>query len=105
MGLNAGIKSLEAKKGANALFSVRFLDTPECKAVRLFSMDFSKAFDCVKHELLSQKLKQLPLNPYTGNWYFSFLNGRQQRVKSNGFVARGVSVARINLTFFLMISS
>lgn len=92
MGLNAGIKSLEDKKGTNwterTFFSKvnKFLDTPEWKAVRFFSMDFSKAFDCVKHDLWSRKLKQLPLNPYTGNWYFSFLNGRQQRVKSNGFV-------------------
>ena len=29
-----------------------YLDTPECKAVRLLAMDFSKAFDCLKHNLL-----------------------------------------------------
>ena len=75
----------------NALLSTehkvnQYLDTPECKAVRLFAMDFSKAFNSVKHDLLSQKLKQLPLNPFILTWYLSFLKGRQQRDKSNGFV-------------------
>jgi hypothetical protein len=56
------------------------LDENDCKAVHLFAMDFSKAFDFVKHNLLSDKLKQLPLNPYIVNWYHSFLSGRQQRV-------------------------
>ena len=75
----------------NALLSIQhkvnqYLDTPECKAVRLFAMDFNKAFDCVKQDLLSQKLKQLPLNPFIRNWYLSFLKGRERRVKSNGFV-------------------
>jgi hypothetical protein len=51
--------------------------------VRLFAIDFSKAFDSVKHNLLSDKLKQLPLNPYIVNWYHSFLSGRQQRVYFN----------------------
>ena len=48
-------------------------------------MDFSKAFDCVNHELLSSKLRQLPLNPLSVNWYLSFLEKRQQRVVYNGF--------------------
>ena len=43
-------------------------------------------FDCLKHDLLSQKQKQLPLNTFIMNWYLSFLKGRQQKVKSNGFV-------------------
>ena len=46
----------------NALLTIQnkvlsFLDRADCKAVRLFSMDFSKAFDSVKHSLLSEKLK------------------------------------------------
>ena len=43
-------------------------------------MDFSKAFDSVRHVLLSEKLKAVPLNPYIINWYLNFLKDRQQRV-------------------------
>ena len=37
-------------------------DNPGCEAVRIFAMDFSKAFDSVRLELRSNKLKLLPLN-------------------------------------------
>ena len=63
----------------------RYLDNPNCKAVRFFTMDFSKAFDTVRHELLVCKLKRLPLNSYIINWYLSFLKNRQQRVVHNNF--------------------
>ena len=62
----------------------KFLDGSNCEAVRLFTMDFSKAFDSVKHNLLSAKLKQLPLNLYIINWYHVFLSNRQQRISVNG---------------------
>ena len=42
----------------------QYLDDPQCTAVRLYAMDFSKAIDSVKHDLLSVKLKQLGLSPY-----------------------------------------
>ena len=44
-----------------------YLDDPKCKAMRLFAMDFSKAFDIVYHELLSYKVKDIPLNPFIIN--------------------------------------
>ena len=59
---------------------LKYLDNKNCKAVRLFSMDFSKAFDSVRHVLLSEKLKTVPLNPYIINWYLNSLKDRQQRV-------------------------
>ena len=64
----------------------KYLDDPECKAVRLFAMDFSKAFDSVSHQLLANKLKNLPLNPYIINWWLSFLRDRKQ-----GIVHRNVT--------------
>ena len=55
-----------------------YLDDPKCEDVRLFAMDFSKAFDNVNHELLSYKLKDRPLNPFIINWCLSFLENRQR---------------------------
>lgn len=74
----------------NALLTIQnkvlsYLDKADCKAVRLFSMDFSKAFDSVKHILLSEKLKNVPLNPYIINCYLNFLKNRRQRVVYNDF--------------------
>ncbi len=43
---------------------LNYLDNDNCKAVRLFSMDCSKAFDSVRYILLSEKLKTVSLNPY-----------------------------------------
>ena len=68
----------------------KFLDDSNCEAVRLFTMDSSKAFDSVKHNLLSAKLKQLPLNPYIINWYHTFLSNRQQRISVNGHSCDGM---------------
>ena len=75
----------------NTLISIqnhvyKYLDNQDCKAVRIFTMDFSKAFDSVNHSLLSVKFKQLPLNPNIINWYHSFLHERQQRVLSGNHV-------------------
>ena len=66
----------------------------DCSTVRIFTMDFSKAFDFVNHTILSAKLKQLPLNPYIINWYQSFLYARQQRVVSYNFLGHWKSVNR-----------
>ena len=63
----------------------KYLDDSNCKVVRLFTMDFSKAFNSVKHDLLSDKLKQLAISPYLLNWYHGFLSGRQQYVFSSNY--------------------
>ena len=101
---------------AHLLFSTRFckyLDDNNCKAVRLFTMYFSKAFDSVNHNLLSTKLKQLHISPYLVNWYHSFLSGKQQRILSDNHhrswelsirvLHKVMLVAPISLIFFLTI--
>ena len=57
-------------------------------------MDFSKAFDCFNHKMLSNKLKPLPLDPHIINWYLSFLDNRQQRVVYNGFEGQWKKINR-----------
>ena len=47
----------------------RLFDSSRCnKAVRLFAMDFPKAFDNVKHHLLVEKVKTSPLRLPMVNW-------------------------------------
>ena len=89
----------QAGNCTNALLALqhqtyKYLDSSDCSAVRIFTMDFSKAFDFVNHTILSVKLKQLPLNPYIINWYHSFLYQRQQRVVSYNFLGQWKSVNR-----------
>ena len=64
-------------------FIKKHLDNLDCEAVRVFAVDFSKAFDSVRHELLFNKLNLLLLNAYIINWYHSFLYNRQQRMVHN----------------------
>ena len=56
-------------------------------------MDFRKAFDSVRHELLSNKLNLFLLSAYIINWYHSFLYNRQQRIVHNKYLRewRGVN--------------
>ena len=56
-------------------------------------MDFRKAFDSVRHELLSNKLNLFLLSAYIINWYHSFLYNRQQRIVRNKYLRewRGVN--------------
>ena len=70
----------------------KFLDDPKCKEVRMFAMDFSKAFDSVSHQLLAEKLKSLTLNPYIITWWLGFLRDRKQRVIFGSFVCNWKTV-------------
>ena len=43
-------------------------------------LDFSKAFDPVRHNLLLYKLNQYGINGSLLNWFSSYLMGRRQRI-------------------------
>ena len=47
-------------------------------------IDFRKAFDCVQHPILIEKLKALHFSHNTIDWVTSYLKMRQQRVLANG---------------------
>ena len=76
---NLGSTQYAYREGCNctdALINLQYnwlkaLDDRECRYVRLFAIDFAKAFDNVRHSILSEKLRALDLNPYITNWYLS----------------------------------
>lgn len=45
--------------------------------------DFSKAFDCVNHELLMQKLDRYGFRGVCNDWFRSYISDRKQLVRSN----------------------
>ena len=69
---------------------LKFSDRKGCNAVRVFVMDFNKAFDTVKHDLLFSKFK--PLDPYILSWYLSVFIDRRQRVVCNSITCDWISV-------------
>ena len=50
-------------------------------AVRVFLLDFEKAFDRIDHNILVNKLQQMSVSQTIINWIRSFLSDRKQRVK------------------------
>ncbi len=89
------------KKGLNSTMALlkcqykwlQWLDS-DAYCVRIFSFDFSKAFDTVPHDILCNKLKQLNINPYIYNCIISFLSSRKQRVKVDGMLTEFVDINR-----------
>jgi hypothetical protein len=71
--------------------------------VRVFSFDFSKAFDTVPHEILCSKLKKLPISPYITNWIINFLTNRYQRVVVDGVKTEYLPINR-PILFSIMIN-
>ena len=49
------------------------LDKRDTLAIRMFTVDFSKAFDNVSYGLLVEKRKRSPISPFMINWYASIL--------------------------------
>ena len=62
--------------------------------VRIFSFEYSKAFDSVSHNILCSKLKQVNINPYIINRLISFLDQRKKRVVVDGYRTKYVSINR-----------
>ena len=57
-------------------------------------IDFKKAFDCVQHNLLIQKLKTLNLDEITVRWLENYLTDRQQKVLANGQFSDSMKVTQ-----------
>uniref|UniRef100_A0A1B6KEM6 Reverse transcriptase domain-containing protein n=1 Tax=Graphocephala atropunctata TaxID=36148 RepID=A0A1B6KEM6_9HEMI len=50
-------------------------------AVTSLFLDLSKAFDCLNHDQLLNKMKSLGINGKAGEWFHSYLSDRQQTVE------------------------
>ena len=61
--------------------------------VRIFSIDFSKAFDSVSHRILVRKLEDVDINPHILNWLISFTSNRKKRV-----VVDNINTEHLHLT-------
>ena len=72
---------------------VKWLDE-DADFVRVFSFDFSKAFDTVPHDIVCSKLVSLDINPYIINWIINFLGNRNQRVVVDGITTQFLSINR-----------
>ena len=49
--------------------------------MRVFLLDFNKAFDRINYKILISKMRKLDINESITNWVIDFLSGRKQRVK------------------------
>jgi hypothetical protein len=56
-------------------------------AVKIFLLDFSKAFDHIDHNNLLSKLSDMDVPSLITNWIRSFLTRRSQRVRMPHFVS------------------
>jgi len=76
--------------------------------MQCLTIDFSKAFDVVNHEVLLQKVSTLGLPDNIHNWLVSFITGCQQKCKVNGSISscsaitHSIIQACIGPTFYII---
>ena len=62
--------------------------------VKVYSFDFSKAFDFVSHQILCNKLKLYNINPYVIYRMINFLSNCKLRVVVDGVTTKLVEIDR-----------
>ena len=70
------------------------MDLDKKKTVRIASMDLSKAFDLIPHNLLLAKPSAYGIRNESLTLLQSYLQGRSQRVKIEGITSDSVPVTR-----------
>ena len=62
------------------------------KQVDTIYLDLSKAFDCVDHQMLLNKLLRIGFSGLTLDWFHSYLSDRFQAVLVNGHCSNPITV-------------
>ena len=65
------------------------------KYIAAISMDLSKAFDCLPHNLLLLKLEAYGLTKQSLNLLKNYLEEREQRVKVGVLIVSGVNFSKV----------
>ena len=60
----------------------------KCSKIAVITLDLSKAFDTIHHELLLKKLKNLNLNENSVKYIESYLKNRKQVTKFSNFISK-----------------
>ena len=60
--------------------------------VQVIALDFSKAFDTVRHHTLMEKIAALPLPDCVYNWITCYITGRKHCTKSQGKISAALPV-------------
>ena len=96
---STGLNQLAYKKGYNttmALLKCQHYQLnrleKDADIVKVYSFDFSKAFDFVSHQILCNKLKLYNINPYVVNRMINFLSNRKLRVVVDGVTTKLVEI-------------
>ena len=61
------------------------------KLVSAVCLDVCKAFDCINHDVLLSKLKNISFTEYTLTWFKSYIN-RTQTVRVNDVISESMNV-------------
>ena len=83
-----GFRHLRSCQTALVLLTNRlFLNRVSKLYSAVASLDYSKAFDCLSHEILLNRLQGIGVSRTSTSWFKSYLTGRQQRVKYNNAIS------------------
>ncbi len=60
--------------------------------VRVIALDFSKAFDTVRHSCILTKLSKLPISDQIFNWFIDYFQGHSHATKFRSEISNSVSI-------------
>ena len=90
-----GFRSNHSTELAASCLMQKVYDALNCKKkIMSVFLDMSKAFDCVDHEILLEKLNVYGVRGKSLSWFRSYLVGRYQKVIVNGVLSENVCAVK-----------